>query len=401
MIGRDWTHLGVAKLYTDIARNGYHIMYLTSRAVGQADVTRDYLKNINQNGYRLPEGPVIMSPDRLMTSLHREVILRKPEVFKMACLRDIARLFGCDFRGGPPAAPHAGGHSTGALVPPTSAQTVGAELQKQGLESVAAAGAHANHSSTPTPFFAGFGNRITDALSYRSVNVPSSRIFTIDWNGEVKMELLELAGYNTSYVKMNELVDQFFPPMRAAEVSNPRQREYNDVTFWRAPIDDIELPLDELSPPVSPALSARSGLSIRSSISIRSSASKRSATTSVLDNNNEERSPGGGAGGERGNSSGGRLSRFGLSSLGLSRRESTSVTPEASRNATWAPASPASPQKSKTQAPSGATAGGEGAAAGTAARLGIPFPESVSSPDVLMDDDDPLLAQGEVRFDWK
>jgi hypothetical protein len=73
MIGRDWTHLGVAKLYTDITRNGYKIMYLTSRAIGQADATRDYLKGIKQSDYRLPEGPVIMSPDRLMASLHRYV----------------------------------------------------------------------------------------------------------------------------------------------------------------------------------------------------------------------------------------------------------------------------------------------------------------------------------------
>lgn len=71
MIGRDWTHLGVAKLYTDITRNGYKIMYLTSRAIGQADATRAYLEGIKQNNYQLPEGPVIMSPDRLITSLHR------------------------------------------------------------------------------------------------------------------------------------------------------------------------------------------------------------------------------------------------------------------------------------------------------------------------------------------
>lgn len=71
MIGRDWTHPGVAKLYTDIASNGYRFMYLTSRAVGQADQTREYLRGIHQDGYELPEGPVIMSPDRLFTSLHR------------------------------------------------------------------------------------------------------------------------------------------------------------------------------------------------------------------------------------------------------------------------------------------------------------------------------------------
>jgi phosphatidate phosphatase LPIN len=76
--------------------------------------------------------------------------MRKPEVFKMACLRDIRRLFG----------------------------------------------------EGNNPFYAGFGNRITDALSYRSVDVPSSRIFTIDSSGDVKLELLELAGYKSTYASV-------------------------------------------------------------------------------------------------------------------------------------------------------------------------------------------------------
>ncbi|TBU47240.1 LNS2-domain-containing protein [Dichomitus squalens] len=205
MIGRDWTHLGVAKLYTDICRNGYKILYLTSRAIGQADSTREYLKGIKQNNYQLPEGPVIMSPDRLMASLHREVIMRKPEVFKMACLRDIQKLFG-----GP----------------------------------------------IHNPFYAGFGNRITDALSYRSVSVPSSRIFTIDSTGEVKMELLELAGYKSSYIHMTDLVDQMFPP-----INRKMAAEFTDFNYWRTPIQDFPLP--DLSPP-SPALSARSDTSNQS-----------------------------------------------------------------------------------------------------------------------------------------
>ncbi|KAF9006636.1 Lipin/Ned1/Smp2-domain-containing protein [Cyathus striatus] len=205
MIGRDWTHLGVAKLYTDITRNGYKIMYLTSRAIGQADATRDYLKGIKQNDYQLPEGPVIMSPDRLMASLHREVIMRKPEVFKMACLRDIRRLFG---------------------------------------------------ESAKNPFYAGFGNRITDALSYRSVDIPSAKIFTIDSAGEVKMELLELAGYKSSYIHMTDLVDQMFPPIHRKWTP-----EFTDFNYWKAPIQDFPLP--DLSPP-SPALSARSDTSNQS-----------------------------------------------------------------------------------------------------------------------------------------
>ncbi|GJE84370.1 LNS2-domain-containing protein [Phanerochaete sordida] len=222
MIGRDWTHLGVAKLYTDIARNGYKIMYLTSRAIGQADSTRDYLRNIKQNDYQLPEGPVIMSPDRLMASLHREVIMRKPEVFKMACLRDIQRLFG--------------------------------PLSKN-------------------PFYAGFGNRITDALSYRSVNVPSSRIFTIDSSGEVKMELLELAGYKSSYIHMTDLVDQMFPP-----INRQWAPEYTDFNYWKTPIPDIPLP--DLAPP-SPALSARSDTSNVSTLARLRHFSLTTRTTSM------------------------------------------------------------------------------------------------------------------------
>ncbi|KAJ4479152.1 nuclear elongation and deformation protein 1 [Lentinula aciculospora] len=202
MIGRDWTHLGVAKLYTDISRNGYRILYLTSRAIGQADATRGYLKGIKQNDYQLPEGPVIMSPDRLMASLHREVIMRKPEVFKMACLRDIQRLFG---------------------------------------------------EASRNPFYAGFGNRITDALSYRTVNVPSSRIFTIDSTGEVKCELLELAGYKSSYIHMTDLVDQMFPPIHRKWAP-----EFTDFNFWKPPLQEFALP--DFSPP-SPALSARSDTS--------------------------------------------------------------------------------------------------------------------------------------------
>jgi phosphatidate phosphatase LPIN len=71
MIGRDWTHPGVAKLFTDITNNGYQLLYLTSRSVGQADTTRGYLKSIVQDKNTVPEGPVIMSPDRTFTALRR------------------------------------------------------------------------------------------------------------------------------------------------------------------------------------------------------------------------------------------------------------------------------------------------------------------------------------------
>ena len=93
LIGRDWTHPGVASLFQEIRQNGYNIVYLTARSVGQADTTRQYLQGVNQDGIKLPPGPVILSPDRTFAALRREVVLKKPEVFKMACLSDIKTCF--------------------------------------------------------------------------------------------------------------------------------------------------------------------------------------------------------------------------------------------------------------------------------------------------------------------
>ncbi|KAI0996922.1 Nuclear elongation and deformation protein 1 [Podosphaera aphanis] len=186
MIGRDWTHAGVAKLYTEIVCNGYNIMYLTSRSVGQADTTRAYLNGVFQESYHLPKGPTIMSPDRTIAALRRELYIRKPEVFKMACLRDIKNLFGPNC----------------------------------------------------TPYYAGFGNRFTDALSYRSVSIPSNRIFTINSNAEVSLDLLSLNKLRYSYVNMREVVDHYFPPVNMLVEAGGEG--YTDFTYWREPILEIE-----------------------------------------------------------------------------------------------------------------------------------------------------------------
>lgn len=197
MIGKDWTHLGVSKLFSDIKLNGYNIMYLTARSVGLADTTRAYLNGIEQDGVKIPQGPVILSPDRTMAALRREVILKKPEVFKITCLKDLRTLYG---------------------------------------------------NINKTPFYAGFGNRITDALSYRSVDIPSSRIFTINTDGDVHMELLELAGYKSSYIHINELVDHFFPPVNVDSLSSDEKKDgvnvftdenFTDTVYWRDPIPEF------------------------------------------------------------------------------------------------------------------------------------------------------------------
>lgn len=365
LMGRDWTHLGVAKLYHDIAKNGYRIMYLTSRAIGQAEITRDYLKNINQNNYRLPDGPVIMSPDRLIASLHREVILKKPEVFKMACLRDIARLFGMDPQ-------HSG-------APDKSDN----ESQKSG---------------TNTPFYAGFGNRITDALSYRSVNIPSSRIFTIDSNGEVKMELLELAGYKSSYPNMTDLVDQMFPPVTVEQPRDAHREAFTDFNYWRDDVADVDLPPDEEL--ASPIPSSPSGRGLRSPLLRAQSTEPPSPANQPSSAPNNERPS--------------RLSRFGLGKLGLGRRK-TSAPPSAEQVSAEPVAHvPPDTDSSESEGDDDLDNGllspqaqrrrrrrnRERRSGSTSAIPGGSEQPNLNNTEQIPDDD-PLLADGDIQFEWQ
>lgn len=83
-------------MFTKIKDNGYKLLYLSARAIGQSRVTREYLKSIKQEDLSLPEGPVLLNPTSLLNAFHREVIEKKPEEFKISCLKDIQALFPTD-----------------------------------------------------------------------------------------------------------------------------------------------------------------------------------------------------------------------------------------------------------------------------------------------------------------
>jgi hypothetical protein len=256
LVGWDWTHAGVAQLYSNIAANGYHIIYLTSRAIGQVDATKDYLSKVAQTGFsesdfhmeggkgplpsnaatitkahnknatdspsgalaapgsaaiatgtagaaktvqlpnghmgavfKLPPGPVITSPDRLWKAFTREVLLRKPDEFKIAALSDIARLF-----------PHGS-----------------------------------------RPFYAGFGNRHTDVKSYRAVHIHDSKIFIVNPEGDIRQFSLT---YRKSYPSINALVHEMFPPMTEVSITQPEvgnrygrpvvlDEAFGDAQYWK------------------------------------------------------------------------------------------------------------------------------------------------------------------------
>ncbi|KAL0268449.1 UNVERIFIED_CONTAM: hypothetical protein PYX00_010397 [Menopon gallinae] len=181
IVGKDWAQSGVAQLFTKIKNNGYKLLYLSARAIGQARVTRDYLKSIKQGDLSLPDGPLLLNPTSLISAFHREVIEKKPEEFKISCLRDIAALF-----------------------PP--------EVK---------------------PFYAGYGNRVNDVWAYSAVGIPIVRIFTINYKGELKHELTQT--FQSSYTNMCHLVDEMFPPP-PEELSE----DFSNFMFWRDPIPELD-----------------------------------------------------------------------------------------------------------------------------------------------------------------
>lgn len=348
-VGRDWSHSGVAGLYTRIARNGYKIVYLTARPIGQASSTRAFLASLTQaRGRQLPLGPLVMSPDRLVESLTREVIRRTPHEFKIAALRDIQRLFVPDeeeddavapedekavvakevrpvyedrvvpsqaalaeppptsmpadgaaatssspVAGAPPNVPPRGVPAAGVRARATSATGSGAATPERtggsssllrslseghygvkqlvssipaislGPASSATASLSGERPAKPpspdgtlrpsatgplpsssgvagggaragtggglaasdrrdlqsvaaarrrpsTPFHAGFGNRATDELSYRTVGLPPQRIFTINPAGELTV-MNALYESTCSYSNLEDLVESVFP----------------------------------------------------------------------------------------------------------------------------------------------------------------------------------------------
>ncbi|XP_071960100.1 phosphatidate phosphatase LPIN3-like isoform X2 [Antedon mediterranea] len=188
VLGRDWTHSGVAHLYSTIADNGYDFLFLSSRAIGQAGYTKGYLKSVNQNSVGLPDGPLLLNPSSLISAFHKEVIVRKPEEFKIGCLKDIASLF------------------------------------------------------PNNPFYAGFGNRINDVWSYRAVGVPTTRIFTINPKGQVSQEISKT--FKSSYNKLQDLADHVFPPLNSRKsVAFEESSDYSSYTYWRPLMP--ELPSDD------------------------------------------------------------------------------------------------------------------------------------------------------------
>ena len=160
--GKSWAHEGVTELFTEIAKRGYKMVYLTARAIGQSTITKNYLDTLIQEKKSLPPGPLFMSPDGIFTSLKREVIEKKPHLLKIPLLTEIKNLF------------------------PDGSK----------------------------PFFAGFGNRETDGIAYRYIDIPLNNIFIIDTSSKV----LRLGDTKkTTYKLLSTNLEGIFPFLESEE----------------------------------------------------------------------------------------------------------------------------------------------------------------------------------------
>lgn len=174
MMNKDYTQLGIAELYTRIFKNGYRFLYLSSRPMSFYQTTKAYIDRIEQNGYRMPEGPILLSSYNIFSSIYKEVVLKKPHVFKIACLLDVSGLFG----------------------------------QKN-------------------PFVAGFGNKKTDEISYKAVDIPDSSIYLIDTKGMLSIGTVKKI--HTKYSTLQHYVNAVFPKKgESLDLS-----EFNDYLFWK------------------------------------------------------------------------------------------------------------------------------------------------------------------------
>ncbi len=156
-LGIDWTHKYIAKLYSHIVNNGYRMLYVTARTMYMQSSTKNSLNSINQNGFLMPMGPVMMNDNGYIDSIKTEIIDKVPQEFKIECLFKILKLFPADVE----------------------------------------------------PFYAGIGNKPSDKIAYEKVGINPAKIYIINEKGEISINNNCL--FKTNFLLMDEQINDLFP----------------------------------------------------------------------------------------------------------------------------------------------------------------------------------------------
>lgn len=194
-------HGGVADLCTKIARNGYCIVYVTTRAVGVASSSREALEQLWEGEVGLPRAPVLVAPSSLLDSAYRSTDFDEHR-FKTAALSNIIALF-----------------------------------------------------PGRNPLWAALARRQDDVSSYLNAGVPRGRVFRVFRDDDPGRPTV-LGGFDrtgavvSSYERLNSLVDQTFPPFQEGaetrhrvlkpganryldSLKDARDDRYSDLNFWK------------------------------------------------------------------------------------------------------------------------------------------------------------------------
>lgn len=155
--GIDWTHKYIAKLYSHIVNNGYKMLYVTARTMYMQSSTKNSLNSINQNGFLMPVGPIMMNDNGYVDSIKTEIIDKVPQEFKIECLFNILKLFPDDV----------------------------------------------------DPFYCGIGNKPTDKIAYEKVGINPSKIYIINEKGEIYIN--NKSNCKTNFLLMDEQINELFP----------------------------------------------------------------------------------------------------------------------------------------------------------------------------------------------
>jgi len=102
----------------------------------------------------LPPGPLVISPSSFFSTIRREVIYKRPEIFKLSALRDIKSMY------------------------------------------------------EGNPFYAGFGNKESDAIAYISTGISTNKIFIVNPSSEL---FQYNSNFKKTYKELNQIVDLVFP----------------------------------------------------------------------------------------------------------------------------------------------------------------------------------------------
>lgn len=231
-VGKDWSHCGVAELFTKIENQNYKFVYLSNRPSSMYKRTSKMIKNIVQNGSKMPDGPIVLNPTGFFNSLVSEV-RNLSYFYKITALRQIRDCFLCKCD-----VPRRKSHSKIVSDHNHFEKTESPKRCKT-------CGGNISFDFYTNPFFAGFGNKLTDLVAYKSLGIPRSKIFIISSDGQLSDQEKEKISHEMrffvqknskqhSYVTLNNFATTLFPLVRV------ESDDYSDFYYYSSFFSELD-----------------------------------------------------------------------------------------------------------------------------------------------------------------